>query len=140
MMSNQNQNRQVRLKQIYDEINQLNPEILPDLNKIIRLYSQAQMLIGYMDADCLYQYGQAYAERKRLYAETILNSSGTVAEKEAQAEIATHEIRLKEEKAKSESREWGNLFKSTDNLIIALRRDERTAAEELQKANDLYEG
>lgn len=126
-----------RLKEIYKEIETLNPEIPVDLNKIIRLYSQAQMLIGYMDADCLYEYGRYYAERKRVYAETILNSNGTVAEKEAQAELATAEIRLKEEKAKAQSREWGNLFKSTDNLIIALRRDERTLFEELKKANDL---
>lgn len=129
--------RIIRLKDIYSEIETLNPEILSDLNKMIRLYSQAQMLIGYMDADCLYQYGRYYAERKRVYAETILNASGTVAEKEAQAEIAVSEIRLKEEKAKAESREWSNLFKSTDNLIISLRRDERTALEEYKKANDL---
>ena len=130
--------RQIRLKQLYEEIEQLNPEILPDLNKMIRLYSQAQMLIGYMDADHLYKHGQAYAERKRLYAETILNSSGTVAEKEAKAELETNKIRLVEEKAKSESRKWQNLFKSTDNLIIALRRDERTAMEEYKKTNDLH--
>lgn len=135
-----NQGRFKRLKEIYDEIERLNPEILSDLNKMIRLYSQAQMLIGYMDSDCLHQYGKHYAERKRIYAETILHATGTVAEKEAQAELATNEIRLKEEQAKSESRKWQNLFKSTDNLIIALRRDERTAIEEYKKANVLHEG
>mgnify|MGYP001190345569 FL=1 len=129
--------RLIRLKELYNEIETLNPEIPADLNKMIRLYSQAQMLIGYMDAECLYEYGRYYAERKRIYAETILNSSGTVAEKEAQAELATAEIRLKEEKAKAENREWSNLFKSTDNLIIALRRDERTLFEELKKVNVL---
>src|SRR5690625_779316 len=135
-----NEGRSKRLKEIYEEIETLNPEILPDLNKMIRLYSQAQMLIGYMDADALYQAGAVYAERKRLYAETIQNSSGTVAEKESLAEIATYDLRIKEAEAKAESRKWQNLFKSTDNLIIALRRDERTALEEYRKANDLYEG
>jgi len=132
-----NEGRSKRLKEIYEEIETLNPEILPDLNKMIRLYSQAQMLIGYMDADALYQSGRLYAERKRLYAETIQSESGTVAEKESAAELAIYELRLQEEKAKAESRKWNNLFKSTDNLIIALRRDERTALEEYRKANDL---
>lgn len=134
-----NEGRNARLKAIYDEIEELNPGILADLNKIIRLYSQAQMIIGYMDADALYESGRLYAERKRLYAETIQGTSGTVAEKESAAELATYDLRIQEAKAKAESRKWQNLFKSTENLIIALRRDERTALEELKKVNDLYE-
>ncbi|KNE22455.1 hypothetical protein AFK71_02210 [Virgibacillus pantothenticus] len=104
-----NDGRLVRLKQIYDEIETLNPEILSDLNKVIRLYSQAQMLIGYLDADALYRYGAVYAERKRVHAEVIQASRGTVAEKE-----------------------------SLLRKIIAYRRDERTALEEYKKVNDIY--
>jgi len=129
--------RNSRLKKIYKEIEALNQKILSDLNKIIRIYSQVQMIIGYMDADALYEHGTYYAERKRIYAETILESSGTVAEKEAKAELASNEIRALEENARSESRKWQNLFRSTENLIIALRRDERTALEEYKKAHDL---
>lgn len=133
-----NDGRLVRLKQIYDEIETLNPEILSDLNKVIRLYSQAQMLIGYLDADALYRYGAVYAERKRVHAEVIQASRGTVAEKESLAEIETYELRLQEAEAKAESRKWQNLFKATENLIIAYRRDERTAIEEYKKVNDIY--
>lgn len=131
--------KEKRLDQLHEEIKQLNPEILPDLNKMIRLYSQAQLIIGHLDADALYTAGAVYAERKKVYAETIANSTGTVAEKESSAELATYDLRIAEAAAKSESRKWQNLFKSYDNLIIALRRDERTAFEELQKVNDLYE-
>jgi len=131
--------RSKRIRELYAEIEELNPEILLDLNAMIRKYSQIQMLIGYMDADYLYEYGRYYAERKRVHAETIKNAIGTVAEKEAEAELATNKIRMKEEMAKSESRKWNNLFKSTENLIIALRRDERTALEEYRKTNDVYE-
>lgn len=134
-----NDGRQIRLKQIYDEIDKLNPEHLADLNKMIRLYSQAQMIIGYLDADALYKYGAIYAERKRLQGEAKQNYKGTGVEKEAQADIETYDLRMKEAQAKAESRKWQNLFKSTDNLIIALRRDERTAIEEYKKVNDLYE-
>lgn len=136
-MSKQGRNK--RLDDIYKEIDELNPEILSDLNKVIRLYSQAQMVIGFADADALYEAGRLYAERKREYAEVIQNESGTVAEKESAAELATYDLRIQEAKAKAESRKWQNLFKSTENLIIALRRDERTALEEYKKINDLQE-
>src|SRR5690625_2126899 len=132
-----NQGRQKRLKEIYDEIDKLNPEILPDLNAMIRLYSQAQMLIGYMDADALYQYGKAYADRKQKQGDVKKNYPGTGVEKEGQSELEIYDLRLKEVEAHAESRKWNNLFKSTDNLIIALRRDERTALEEYKKSNDL---
>ncbi len=131
--------KEKRLDQIHNEIKHLNPEIPEHLNKLIRLYSQAQIIIGYLDADALYDAGRIYAERKRVYAETIENESGTVAEKQAKAELAVYDLRIKEAEAKSESRKWQNLFNSYDNLIIALRRDERTAAEEYRKANDIYD-
>ncbi|WP_373894425.1 hypothetical protein [Virgibacillus sp. CBA3643] len=135
-----NQGKEMRLNQIYQEIEQLNFEILPDLNKGIRLYSQAQMIIGFLDADALYQYGAVYAQRKKTEGEIKDNRKGTGVEKESAADVGTYELRLKEWEAKAESRKWQNLFKSTDNLIIALRRDERTAIEEYKKANDLNEG
>src|SRR5690625_583339 len=133
------QGKEKRLEEIHTEIKQLNPEILSDLNKMIRLYSQAQLIIGHLDAESLYQAGQAYAERKKKQAEIIKHTQGTIAEKESTAEIETYELRMKEAETKAESRKWQNLFKSYDNLIIALRRDERTALEEYKKANELYE-
>lgn len=131
--------KEKRLDQLHAEIKELNPEILSDLNKMIMKYSQAQIIIGHLDADALYSHGAIYAQRKQAQADIIKNTEGTVAEKESQAEIDTYELRLAEANAKAESRKWQNLFRSYDNLIIALRRDERTALEELQKVNDLYE-
>ena len=133
------QGKEKRLEEIHNKIRELNPEILSDLNRMIMLYSQAQIIIGHLDAEALYTAGAVYSDRKRKYAETIAKSSGTVAEKESDAELATYDLRIAEANAKAESRKWQNLFKSYDNLIIALRRDERTALEELKKANDLYE-
>lgn len=131
--------KEKRLDQLHAEIRELNPEVLPELNKLILKYSQAQIVIGHLDADALYKAGALYAQRKQSQADIIKNTDGTVAEKESTAEIETYELRLAEADAKAESRKWQNLFKSYDNLIIALRRDERTAIEEYKKANDLYE-
>lgn len=131
--------KEKRLDQLHAEIKELNPEILSDLNKMIMKYSQAQIIIGHLDADALYSHGAIYAQRKQAQADIIKNTEGTVAEKESTAEVETYELRLAEANAKAESRKWQNLFRSYDNLIIALRRDERTALEEYKKANDLYE-
>lgn len=134
------QGSQIRLDEIYKEIDELNPEVLPDLNKMIRLYSQAQMVIGFLDAQSLYEYGAAYAKRKLVQGDIKANFEGTGVEKEGHSEIQIYDLRIEESKAKAESRKWQNLFKSTDNLIIALRRDERTAIEEYKKSNTLYGG
>lgn len=128
-----------RLKQIYSEIESLNEENLPELNQIIKLQCKAQMIIGMLDAEALYEAGSSYSLRKQQQAQIIQDTDGTVSHKESTAELETYELRLAEAKAKAESRKWQNLFKSTDNLIIALRRDERTAIEEYKKANDLNE-
>lgn len=134
-----NNGKEKRLKEIHDEIKELNIELLPDLNRSILLHSQAQIIIGHLDADALYRHGAIYAQRKETQARIIKETDGTVAEKESTAEMETYELRLAEADAKAESRKWQNLFRSYDNLIIALRRDERTALEEYKKANDLYE-
>lgn len=131
--------KEKRLDELHEEIRHLNPEILPELNQLILKYSQAQIIIGYLDADALYRHGAVYAQRKEMQARIIKETTGTVAEKESTAEVETYELRLAEADAKAESRKWQNLFRSYDNLIIALRRDERTALEEYKKANDLYE-
>src|SRR5699024_3030624 len=132
--------KEKRLNQIFTEIKQLDPSILPDLNAMIRLYSQAQLVIGHLDADALYRYGEAYTKRKSAYAEAIENGHGTGAEKEAQAQLVSENFRLIEWETKAESRKSSNLFNPIDNLIIAVRRDERIAMAVHQKVNDIYEG
>lgn|SRR5690625_171024 len=131
--------KEKRLDEIYKEIRSLNPDHLADLNKMIRLYSQARIIIGHLDSEALYDYGIAYSLRKKTQAEIKLNTNGTGVEKESTAEVETHELRLKEAEAQAESRKWKNLFDSFGDLIIALRRDERTALEEYKNINDLIE-
>src|SRR5699024_2262047 len=132
--------KEKRLNQIFTEIKQLDPSILPDLNAMIRLYSQAQLVIGHLDADALYRYGEAYTKRKSAYAEAIENGHGTVAEKEAQDAFVSDIFRLIEWEATAESGKWSDFFNAIDNLIIALRRDARTVMAEYQTVNDIYEG
>lgn len=127
--------RVVRLKQLYDEIENLNDEIPAELNRKIKLYSQALMLIGYFDADALQNYFRIYAERKRAEGDIKANFKGTGVEKEGQTEIAIYDLRIQEADAKAESRKWTNLFKSTEQIIIALRREEQALMTEYQKTD-----
>lgn len=127
--------REVRLKQLYDQIDQLDESIPSELNQIIKLYSKALMLIGYFDADALREYNLAYAERKRAEGEVKANFKGTGVEKEGQTEIAIYELRKIEAQKKAKSREWTNVFKATEQLIIAYRRDEQALITELKNTD-----
>lgn len=112
----------------------MNDEIPNELNRKIKLYSQALMLIGYFDADAAYDAGKAYADRKKRQGEVKLGYEGTGVEKEGKSEVEIYELRLKETEARAEFRKWSNLFKSTEHLIIALRREERTLIKELENS------
>lgn len=126
--------RSIRLKHLYDEIETLSDEIPGELNRKIKLYSQALQLIGYFDADAMKDYLLTYAERKRLEGEVKATFKGTGVEKEGQTEMAIYELRKKEAETKAESRKWTNLFKSTEQLIIALRREEQALMTEYNNA------
>lgn len=127
--------RTVRLKHLYDEIETLSDEIPSELNRKIKLYSQALVLIGYFDADALKDYMIAYAERKRTEGEVKANFKGTGVEKEGQTELAIYDLRIREAETKAKSREWTNVFKSTEQLIIALRREEAAMMAEYHKTD-----
>lgn len=127
--------RTVRLKQLYDEIETLNDEIPAELNRKIKLYSQALMLIGYFDSDALKEYMLTYAARKQKEGEVKASFKGTGVEKEGQTEIAIYELRKREAETKADSRKWTNLFKSTEQIIIALRREEQAIMAELQHSD-----
>lgn len=129
-----NEGRSARLKQLYDEIENLSDEIPSELNRKIKLYSQALQLIGYFDADAMKDYLLTYAERKRLEGEVKATFKGTGVEKEGQTEMAIYDLRVKEAETKAESRKWTNLFKSTEQLIIALRREEQALMTEYNNA------
>lgn len=126
---------EIRLKQIYKEIEGLSSEIPSELNRMIMLYSQSLMIIGYLDAKAMRDYNRAYAERKAKEAEVKKNFKGTGVEKEAQAELEIRELRIIEGDLKAKSREWTNVFNSTEHMIIALRRGEKALMTELQQTD-----
>lgn len=63
-------------------------------------------------------YKRVYAERKRVFAESYIKAKGA---KEATAELAIVDLRLKEAKAYEDSRRWRNALDSLTEEIHSLK-------------------
>src|SRR5699024_12312248 len=70
---------------------------LTHLYELVSLHNEALFIVGDLSSQALHVRDTSYLERKRIYAETILNESGTVAVKEAKAELSIHDLRRSEE-------------------------------------------
>ncbi|OAK70062.1 hypothetical protein [Lederbergia galactosidilytica] len=111
-----------KLKSLYAKINQLNDEIPSDLAKKIHLYAEVMQLIGKYHAQATMTYGQAYAERKHVYAQALVNTPGTGVVKEGQADIDAYPYRMREAEAEGEMHRWKNSLAATSEIINALKK------------------
>lgn len=119
-----------RLKQIYAEADALSNELPAELSKKIFLYTQALGIIGRYHADAVRAHGSAYAERKRIYGESIVNGEGTAKDKEGYAEMQSYEARIFEAQAESEMWRWRNAYTSTQEVINALKLELKSLMQE----------
>jgi hypothetical protein len=112
-----------KLKRIYNEADALSHEIPAELSKKITLYTRALLIVGRYHADAVRAHGKAYAERKRVWGETILSSSGTAKDKEGMAEKECYPYRVQEADAEGEMWTWRNAYNSTQEVINALKKE-----------------
>lgn len=119
-----------KLKAIYAEIEGLNDERPADLSRKVTLYSQLLQRYGMYHAAAVRDHGRAYAERKRIWGETIINTSGTAKDKEAEAEVKSYDARMAEADAEMEVWKWKNLCASTTEIINAVKIELRTLMKE----------
>ena len=89
-----------QLTDIFHKIKQLDHNELTHLYESVSLHNEALFIVGDLVSEALYVKDESYAERKRIYAEIVLGESGTVAVKEATAELAIKEYRRSEAEAK----------------------------------------
>src|SRR5690554_5074081 len=66
-----------RLSELYKQAESLNEEIPAELARKIRVYAEIMQIIGKYHAAAVNDYGRAYAERKRVWGESILKTEGT---------------------------------------------------------------
>src|SRR5699024_1406037 len=102
-----------KLKPLYEKINNLNEEIPSQLAKKIQLYAEVMQWIGKYHDEATFVYGKAYAERKNVYAQALVNTPGTGVVKEGQADIDAYPYRLREAEAEGEMHRWKNSLAAT---------------------------
>lgn len=124
-----------RLKELYKQADALSRDIPADMAKKIFLYTQALGIIGKFHADAVKDAGLAEADRKRIYSETIVNSTGTATDKAAKAEISCHEARRKEAAANGEMIRWKNAYQSTIEVINELKLELKSLMQEYGNQN-----
>lgn len=134
-----NEKIQKRVEQLTDnfsKIKQLDTNELPHLYELVSLHNESMFIVGDLTSEALHVRDTSYLERKRIYAETILSETGTVAVKEAKAEIAIYDLRQSEADANSMYHKYKHMYDSLNHKLIDLRQKRNKLEEELKLIND----
>src|SRR5690625_2590798 len=125
-----------QLAEAFQKIKQLDENELSHLYELVRLHNEALYIVGDLASEALYVKDTAYAERKRIYAEIILGQTGTVAVKEATAELAIKEYRQNEAEANAMYQKYKLMYESLDHRLIDYRQKRNKLEHELQTISD----
>src|SRR5699024_4851990 len=109
---------------------------LTHLYELVSLHNEALFIVGDLSSQALHVRDTSYLERKRIYAETILNESGTVAVKEAKAELSIHDLRTNEADANAMYSKYKHMYESLNHRLIDLRQKRNKLEKELETVND----
>lgn len=111
----------------------LDEKELPHLHESHRLHNEALRLAGELMADALYMKDTAYNERKRKQAEIMLNEQGTIAEREAKAELAITELREREAQGNYTYTRYKALHQSIDHKLYDIKAKRSAMEKELAR-------
>jgi len=111
----------------------LDEKELPHLYESHRLHNEALRLAGELMADALYMKDTAYNERKRKQAEIMLNEQGTIAEREAKAELAITELREREAQGNYTYTRYKALHQSIDHKLYDIKAKRSAMEKELAR-------
>src|SRR5690625_4343647 len=125
-----------QLTEIFTKIKQLDENELSHLYELVSLHNEALFIVGDLTSEALYVRDTAYADRKRIYAEIILGETGTVAVKEATAELATKDYRQNEAEANAMYSKYKLMYESLNHRLIDYRQKRNNMEDELKTIND----
>lgn len=125
-----------QLANIFNKIKQLDHENLSHLYESVSLHNESLFIVGDLTSEALLVRDLAYAERKRIFAEIILGESGTVAVKEATAELAIKEYRKNEAEANAMHSKYKTMYDALNHRLIDYRQKRNKLEDELQTVND----
>lgn len=109
------------IKECLTEINKYQEAIenaVPESVDELWLRAEQHVHIGKLSSVLDEEYKNIYAERKRTFAEAYIAAPKN---KEAMAELAVVELRLKEAEAYGDMRRWRNAFESNGEKIKAMK-------------------
>lgn len=125
-----------QLTDLFNKIKQLDNNELSHLYELVSFHNESLFIVGDLTSEALHVRDTAYLERKRIYAETVLNESGTVAEKESKAELAIYQLRQEEAEANSMYHKYKHMYESLNHRLIDLRQKRNKLEDELSLIND----
>lgn len=128
--------RVTQLTKIFTEIKQLDQNELAHLYDLVSLHNESLFIVGDLTSQALHVRDTAYANRKLLYAEIILGETGTVAVKEATAEVAIKQYRADEAESNSMYHKYKMMYDSLNHRLIDFRQKRNKLEEELRTIND----
>jgi|SRR5690625_3669584 len=125
-----------QLTEIFTKIKQLDENELSHLYELVSLHNESLFIVGDLTSEALHVRDLAYADRKRIYAEIILGESGTVAVKEATAELSIKEFRKNEAEANAMYNKYKLMYESLNHRLIDYRQKRNKMEDELSLIND----
>src|SRR5699024_2459489 len=122
-----------KLSKAFTAIKLLNENELPHLYELHDLYVNAMRLTGKLMSDALYMKDTAYTDRKHEQARIMLESDGTIAEKQAKAEMAIKPLRENEDKGNYTYTRYKARYKSLDHKLFDIKAKRAAMERELQQ-------
>src|SRR5690625_3020572 len=125
-----------QLNKILESVKLLDEKELPHLHESHRLHNEALRLAGELMADSLYMKDTAYNERKLKQAEFMLaEQEGTIAERQAKAEIAVKEYREQEAQGNYTYTRYKALHQSIDHKLFDIKAKRSAMERELARGD-----
>ncbi|MGY0692946.1 hypothetical protein ACW2QC_09185 [Virgibacillus sp. FSP13] len=128
--------RMEQLASINNKIKQLDQNELSHLYELVSLHNEALFIVGDLVSEALYVKDDAYLQRKHIHAETVNNGTGTVASREAKAELSVYELRKAERDANSMHSKYKHRYDAINHRLIDLRQKRNKLEDELKTIND----
>jgi len=122
-----------KLTKILNACKLLDEHELQHLYELHDLYVEALRLTGELMSDALYMKDTAYTERKHEQARIMLESSGTIAEKQAIAELAIKKHRENEDKGNYTYTRYKARYTSLDHKLYDIKAKRAAMERELQR-------
>lgn len=121
-----------QLANTLNAIKLLDESLLNNLYELHDLYVESMRLTGELMSDALYLKDTAYTERKHEEARIMLETEGTIAERQAKAEIAIKSFRDNEDKGNYTYTRYKSRYKSLDHKLFDIKAKRAAMERDLQ--------